>query len=136
MKKQNHYSIQFTVKLIGSTKIIPFNQPNLLKLKELAIIICKKLDIDRFNTSITFYNSDNRPLNIIQNLEQIQLNKNDTLYAKVKKSPIIPKNTGLYEIKDLSETVKESFNLKVKTNPKEPKYFKNNQNLNETIQGF
>ena len=86
MKKDYGQQLSFTVAVEGIPKCkVGLKMPNTTFLKEVAIQLCKVLDLDRFNTTINFFSSSRpEPLSEIMSLRQMRLPNGGVLVARVK----------------------------------------------------
>lgn len=81
--------IKFKVKIEKSDKILTLQKPGKTRLREISIIICKLLTLDRFDTDIA-YNIDQFAHKISETttIRQIHLKKkNFTLRANIRATP-------------------------------------------------
>lgn len=82
--------IDFKVRVRGANNqnIFRFNEINSTRLKHLSLCICKKLNLDRFNTTINYSipYQDNGKISEILTLRQLQLKNGDTIHAEVERT--------------------------------------------------
>ena len=54
MIKVNDKIINFKVKVLKSKKTFKFSMSHITRLKHVSLIVCKMLNLDRFNTTISY----------------------------------------------------------------------------------
>lgn len=78
--------VNFFLQLEGvGNRSIPLNLPNTTTMKQISHILCKRLNMDRFNTKIEYFGGRRRnPLSDICSLRQVPVNTGDKLFARIQ----------------------------------------------------
>lgn len=86
MKKDYGNNLSFSVKLEGASKgLVPMTLPNTTFLKEISIKLCKLLDLDRFNSTILFFDGKRaEALSEVSSLRQLHLKNGAVILARIK----------------------------------------------------
>lgn len=82
--------ISFKVRVRGANtqNVFRFNEINSTRLKHLSLMICKKLNLDRFNSIIKYSmpSKDLGKISEITTLRQLQLQNGDILQAEIERT--------------------------------------------------